>query len=239
MKRFMRGVLVILGAGLASSTQGGIITSGSFHVGSSGFESATVSGENFTATVISTDGGPWYLGGLPPFQAPPIIPLTWPGEPPSGVLYNGSFYSAPGLDLPPSGPWAALSFTENLISPKPIVTGPGTYSLDLFSVTLDFTLRDPSGTILHSETDTGFATGSITYTGNATTTFVNSLGFDATIIPEPIPEPSTWSLIALAACFRGAFAAIRLRERHIMSPRADPRISCQVSSSGKPMRIRP
>jgi hypothetical protein len=207
MKRFTRGVLVVLGAGLASSTQGGTITSGSFHVGSSGFESATVSGENFTATVISTDGVLRILGGLPPFQAPPIIPeLTWIGEPLSGVLYNGIFYPAiSGFEVP-SGPWTALSFTENLISPKPIVTGPGTYSLDLFSVTLDFTLRDPSGTILHSETDTGFATGSITYTGNANTTFVNSLGFDATILPEPIPEPSTWSLIALAACFRGAFA---------------------------------
>jgi hypothetical protein len=60
--------------------------------------------------------------------------------------------------------WAMgrVAFTEVLISPKPIVTGPGTYSPDLFSVTLNFSLFDASCTVLHSETDTGFATGSIT-----------------------------------------------------------------------------
>jgi hypothetical protein len=205
----MRGVLVILGAGLASSTQGGTITSGSFHVGSfgvQGSESATVSGENFTATVISTDGSGLILGNFPPFQAS-IPGFPWGGEPGSGVLYNGFFYSVPPVDGPLSGvPFATDSFTENLISPGPIVTGPGTYSLDLFSVTLHFSLFDSSHTMFYSETDTGFATGSITYTGNAINTFVNSHSFQATIIPEPIPEPSTWSLIALAACCLGAFA---------------------------------
>jgi len=209
MKRFMRGVLVIWGAGLAYSAQGGTITSGSFFVGRIGNASATVSGENFTATVVNTDLGGFPASGLPPFQAPPIIPeFTWGGEPPSGVLYNGIFY--PAIFDVPSGPWAGLSFTENLISPGPTITGPGTYSLDLFAVTLNFTLFDPSGTILHHETDTGFATGSVTYTAcGPDTPYVCSPGFQGTIIPEPIPEPSTWSLIALAACFRGAYAVAR------------------------------
>jgi hypothetical protein len=185
-------------------------------VGSSGLRSATVSGETFTATVIDTDFGPIILGHTPPFQAPPIVPeFTWIGEQPSGVLYNGLFYSVPLIEGPfPGMPFSRVSFTESLISPKPTVTGPGTYSLDLFAVTLNFSLFDSSHTMFYSETDTGFATGSITYTalvpGNP---FLSSSGFDATIIPEPIPEPSTRSFMALAACFLGAFAKIRLRRQ--------------------------
>jgi hypothetical protein len=172
-----------------------------------GKESATVSGENFTATVINTDGGALLLGNFPPFQAS-VPGFNWTGEQPSGVLYNGFFYSVAPFEepSPPGVPFAQDSFTEKLISPGPIVTGPGTYSLDLFAVTLHFSLFDSSHTMFYSETDTGFATGSITYTGNAINTFVNSHSFQATIIPEPIPEPSTWSLIALAACCLGAFA---------------------------------
>jgi hypothetical protein len=195
----------MLGAGLASSTQGGTITSGSFQASSIsvyGKESATVSGENFTATVINTDGGALLLGWYPPFQAS-VPGFNWSGEQPSGVLYNGFFYSVPPFEGPSPGvPFANDSFTEKMISPGPIVTGPGTYSLDLFSVTLHFSLFDSSHTMFYSETDTGFATGSITYTGNAINTFVSSHSFQATIIPEP----STWSLIALAACCLGAFA---------------------------------
>jgi len=212
MKRFTRGVLVIWGAGLACSAQGGTITSGSFHVGSfgvQGSESATVSGENFTATVISTDGGGLILGHFPPFQAS-VPGFPWFGEPPSGVLYNGIFYPVFDGGGTPHNPISSVTFTENLISPKPIVTGPGTYSLDLFAVTLSFTLRDSSGTILHSETDTGFASGSITYTTNFPgSTYLSADGFQATIIPEP----STWSYIAFAACCLGAFAGIRLRRQ--------------------------
>jgi len=212
MKRFMRGVLVIWGAGLAYSAQGGTITSGSFHVGVVGSGSATVSGENFTATALDTDLGPFIFSGLPPFQAPPIIPgLTWGGlDFPSGVLYNGVFFPVFDGGGTPHNPISSVTFTETLISPKPIVTGPGTYSLDLFSVTLTFVLRDSSGTIFHSETDTGFATGSITYTAcGPDTAFVCAPSFQATIIPEP----STWSSIASAACCLGALAGIRLRRQ--------------------------
>ena len=205
MKRFIRGVLVMLVAGLACSAQGGIITSGGFHVGSSGSESATVSGDNFTATVISTDGTGLVLGTFPPFLAS-VPGFPWGGEPGSGVLYNGFLYSVTDGFCCSQGPFASVGFSEKLISPKPIVTGPGIYSLDLFSVTLNFTLRDSSGTLLHSETDTGFASGSITYTAHPGSTYLFADGFQATIIPEPIPEPSTWSLIALAACCLGAFA---------------------------------
>jgi hypothetical protein len=197
----------MLVAGLACSAQGGIITSGGFHVGSSGSESATVSGDNFTATVISTDGTGLVLGTFPPFLAS-VPGFPWGGEPGSGVLYNGFLYSVPAFEGPSPGvPFASVSFSENLISPKPIVTGPGTYSLDLFAVELHFTLFDSSHTMFHSETDTGFASGSITYTTNFPgSTYLSANGFQATIIPEPIPEPSTWSLIALAACCLGAFA---------------------------------
>jgi hypothetical protein len=214
MKKLMHGVLVILGAGLACTAQGGTITSGSFHVLNAGLLSATVSGDNFTATVIDTDGGPFLLGGFPPFQAPPIVPeLTWGGDISSGVMYNGVFYRVTDGLCCSQGPFASVSFTEDLISSKPIVTGPGTYSLDLFAVTLHFSLfEDLSHMVFYSETDTGFATGSITYTalipGNP---FVFSTGFDATIIPEP----SSWSFIAIAACLLGAFTWIipRFRQR--------------------------
>jgi hypothetical protein len=208
MKKFMRGVLFMLGAGLASSTQGGTITSGSFHASSFGVQgsvSATVSGENFTAQVTDTDAGPFIFNNFPPFQASAPT-LSWAGDLNSGVLYNGVFYSVTDGFCCSQGPFASVGFSETLISPKPIVTGPGTYSLDLFSVTLNFTLRDSSGTLLHSETDTGFASGSITYTAHPGSTYLFADGFQATIIPEPIPEPSTWSLIAFAACCLGAFA---------------------------------
>jgi len=211
----MRGVLVILVAGLACSTQGGTITSGSFSLNTPGSASGTFSGENFAATVFdNSDVDPLGLSSrsFPPFQAPIPNAITWPGDYRSSVLYNGFLYSVPfPLDPPQGKPFATVSFTEDLISPRPIVTGPGTYSLDLFSVTLSFTLVDASHTIFYRETDTGFATGSITYTGD--TTFVSTRGFEATIIPEPIPEPSTWSSMAMAACFLGAFAGIRLRRQ--------------------------
>jgi len=206
----MRGVLLILVAGLACSAQGGTITSGSFRVGVPSSVRATVSGDNFTATVIDTDAGPFIFGIFPPFQAAAPA-LTWGGiDFPSGVLYNGVFYPVFDGTCCPQGPTAGVTFSETLISPKPIITGPGTYSLDLFAVTLSFTLRDSSGTILHSETDTGFATGSITYAAaGPDTTFLRSDGFSANIIPEP----STWSFMAFGACVLGAFARIRFRRQ--------------------------
>ena len=206
----MRGVLVILVAGLACSTQGGIITSGSFTVNDPGSASGTFSGENFAATVFDSNGSPLLLNRVPPFQAPIPGAITWPGDSRSSVLYNGFLYSVPLIDGPSPGmPFALVSFTEDLISSRPIVTGPGTYNLDLFSVTLSFTLFDSSHTMFHSETDTGFATGSITYAFGSDTTLLVTRGFDATIIPEP----STGSCMAFAACFLGAFAGIRLRRQ--------------------------
>lgn len=204
MKRFVRGVLVILVAGFECSAQGGAITSGSFSLSGS-TASATVSGENFAATVIDTDSGLFMFNGFPPFQ--PAIPgLTWGGLD-GGVLYNGFLYSSPSFIGPSPGvPFALASFTEHLISSPPIVTGPGTYSLGLFSVTLNFSLFDSSHTMFHSETDTGFATGSINYTADIPgSVYVFGHGVEATIIPEP----STLSYIAFAACCLGAFAGIR------------------------------
>ena len=205
MKRCIRGVLVILVAGLARSTQGGTITSGSFSL--SGFTaSATVSGDNFTATVIDDNSGFFTFNGSPPFQ--PTIPvLTW-ADLLGGVLYNGVFYSAPPFGPGPIAgvPYSGATFTEHLISSPPIVTGPGTYSVGLFSVTLTFYLYDSSHTLFHTETDTGFATGSINYTADVPgNTFVFGHSVEATIVPEP----STWSYIAFAACCLGAFAGIR------------------------------
>ena len=203
----MRGILVILGAGLACSAQGGTITSGSFFVSAAGLLSATVSGEDFTAKVADV-GGPFLFSNLFPFQnfQAQFFALSWGGaEFNSGVLFNGFFYPVPSLPVP-SGPFAGIFFTETPISPRPIVTGPGTYNLDLFSVQLDFTLRDSSGTLLHSETDTGFATGSITYRPSDTPGFLHADGFTATIIPEP----STWSCIAFAACCLAGLKRIRL-----------------------------
>ena len=207
MKRLIRGVLVILVAGFASNAQGGTITSGSFSLSGS-TASATVSGENFTATVIDDDTGFFNFNGFPPFE-PPIPGFTWGGIH-GGVLYNGFFYSVPPFVGPSPGvPFALASFTEHLISSPPLVTGPGTYSLDLFSVTLSFSLFDSSHTMFHSETDSGFATGSINYTADVPgNTFVFGHGVVATIVPEP----STWSCVAFAACCLGAFAGIgRLR----------------------------
>ncbi len=205
----MRGVLIILVAGLACSTQGGIITSGSFSL-SGPTASATVSGENFAATVIDSDVGPFSFNGFPPFQLP-LPGILWGGACcSSGVLYNGIFYSSPASGPLPGVPFALVGFSENLLSSRPIVTGPGTYSLDLFSVTFSFMLFDSSHTLFYSETDTGFATGSINYTAfGPDTTFVVGHGVEATIIPEP----STWSCIAFAACCLGAFAGIRLRRQ--------------------------
>jgi hypothetical protein len=214
MKMLMRGVLIMFVAGLACSAQGGIITSGGFYFAVPSLLSATVSGDNFTATVRANDAGPYIIGFTPPFAAPPFnSDFSWSGQPSSGVLYNGVFYPVnDGICFHCA--FSFVNFTENLISPKPIVTGPGTYSLDLFSVSLHFSLFDSSNTMFYSETDTGFATGSITYfTLFPNNPFVNSLGFDATIIPEPIPEPSTWSFMAFAACCLGAFAGIRLRRQ--------------------------
>ncbi|HEV8414084.1 MAG TPA: hypothetical protein VGQ49_10850 [Bryobacteraceae bacterium] len=216
MKRFVRAVLVLSAAGLACSAQGGTITSGSFHVGLPTAVSANVSDENFTAQVTDTDAGPFIFSNFPPFQPFPaqFYALTWVGVGfGSGVLYNGVFYPVFDGGCCPQGPIAGVTFTENPISPLPIVTGPGTY-LDLFSVTLSFTLRDSSGTILHSETDTGFATGSITYTPGDIPGFLHADGFSAIIIPEP----SSWSFITFGACFLGAFAGIRLRRQLPVRP---------------------
>jgi len=205
----MRGVLVILLAGLACSTQGGTITSGSFSLsGQNAF--ASVSGENFAATVHDADVGPFQYNGFPPFQ-PLGLEFSWSGICClSGVLYNGMFYQAPTIiGLPLGVPFSFVSFGASLISSPPIITGPGTYDLD-YSVTLSFTLFDSSHTVFYSETDTGFATGSINYTaGGGGTTFVFGHGVQATIVPEP----SSWSSIALAACCLGAFAGIRLRHQ--------------------------
>ncbi len=204
MKRFVRGVLVILVAGFACSVQGGTITSGSFSL-SALTPSATVSGDNFAATVTGTDINLFMFNGFPPFQPP--IPRFTIGGGAGGVLYNGFFYSSPTFNGPSPGvPYAFVGVTEQLISSPPIVTGPGTYSLDLFSVTLNFSLFDSSHTMFHSETDTGFATGSINYTADVPgNTYVFGHGVEATIIPEP----STWSYFAFAACCLGAFAGIR------------------------------
>jgi hypothetical protein len=208
MKMFIRGALVILVAGFAGSMQGGIITSGSFFLSSlpstsQGTLSATVSGDNFAATVIDTQAQISF-GGFPPLQLflGGSSGITWGGEfGSSGVLYNGVFYSAPPFIMPlPGMPFALAPFNATLISPPPIITGPGTYNLD-FSVTLRFQLYDSSHTLFHTETDTGFANGSITYTAVPGSSFVNAHEIDATIIPEP----STWSCIAFAGCFLGAF----------------------------------
>jgi len=203
----LRGIIVLMLAGFASITQGGIITSGSFSL--SGFTaSATVSGDNFAATVVSTEGG-FNFSGFPPFQPHPGV--SWIGEfGSSGVLYNGVFYPVPPSVPPSPGvPFALASFSEKTISTPPIVAGPGTYNL-LFSVELNFQLFDASHAMFHTETDTGFAAGSITYTACCTdNTFLVWHGLEATIIPEP----STWSCIAFAACCLGAFAGIRLRHQ--------------------------
>jgi len=160
MKKLTRGALVILAAGIACSAHGGIITSGSFSLSTvsshQGIFSAAVSGDNFAATLISTDAM-ILLSGFPPIQLSlnGTSGITWGGEfGSSGVLYNGVFYSPPPFVQPlPGVPFASNSFNVKLISPA-LITGPGTYNLN-FSVRLDFELFDESHTPFYSETDTG------------------------------------------------------------------------------------
>ncbi len=216
MKMFIRGVLVILVAGLACSAQGGTIASGGFCFLGCCIGTATVSGDNFTATVIDDNLGFFNFNGLPPFQ-PTIPALTWSGFL-GGVLYNGIFYSVPAIGPGPveGVPYAFASFTEQLISPPPLVTGPGTYSPGLFSVTLNFSLFDSSHTMFHSETDTGLAVGSINYTADTPgNPFLYTHAVGATIVPEP----STGSCVAFAACCLGAFAGFRRFRRPLPAPR--------------------
>ena len=216
METSMRGVLAILAAGFACSAQGGTITSGSFSISalpssSQATWSATVSGETFAATIIHMNAVIGF-SGLPPFQLSLGGPvgISWGGDSStSGVLYNGVFYGAPPFAGPKQGmPFSFTFFNATLISPPPIITGPGTYSL-LFSVTLQISLFDSCCTSFHSETDTGFATGSVTYTPIGNLGYVTSNGIEATIIPEP----STWSCIAFGACCLGAFAGISFRRQ--------------------------
>ena len=215
MKKLTRGALVILAAGIACSAHGGIITSGSFSLSTvsshQGIFSAAVSGDNFAATLISTDAMISF-NGFPPIQLSlgGTSGIFWGGEfGSSGVLYNGVFYSAPPFVQPlPGVPFALASFNVKLISPAPVITGPGTYNLN-FSARLDFRLFDASHTLFHSETDTGLATGSITYTAFPGSTFLIAREIDATIVPEP----STWYCVAFAACCLGVFAGLRLRHQ--------------------------
>jgi len=218
MKSSIRKVLVILVAGIACGAQGGTINSGSFSLSNSGITgiaSANVFGDNFSANLIDTDVGPFGFNEFAPFQLP-VPSFTFGGTGGtfgglSGVVYNGVLYPAPPYVQPTPGmPFALLSLTQKLETPRPIITGPGTYDVGLFSVSLNFVLFDSSHTIFHSETDTGFATGSITYTASGSNNgFLRSNGIQATIIPEP----STWSCLAFAASCLGGFAGLRLRRQ--------------------------
>ena len=197
----MRGIIVLMLAGFASITQGGTITAGQFFF-CCGLATATVSGQNFTATVQDGNSGDFIDAGLAPFQAH-IPAVNWGpflGGPPSGVTYNGIFYGVPGPFGPtPGQPFAFDSFAEAPTS-LPTITGPGTYPVT-YSVSLDFTLFDSSGTMFYSEHDTGVAVGTIDYHGGGNTNLLfSSNTFQATIVPEP----STLSCVAFAVCCLGA-----------------------------------
>jgi len=197
----MRGLTVLMFAGIASITQGGTITAGQFSF-CCGQATATVSGENFTATVQDRNAGDFVDVGLAPFQAhiPAFSWGTFMGGLPSGVTYNGIFYAVPGPFGPtPGQPYAGPTFSQALTSPVTI-TGPGTYLLT-FAVSLDFHLFDSSGVMFYSEHDTGVAVGTIDYRAGVDTNFLfSSHTLQATIVPEP----STLSYIAFAVCCLGA-----------------------------------
>ena len=197
----MRGLIVLMLAGFASITQGGTITSGQF-VFCCGQATATVSGQNFTATIQDGNAGDFVDFGLPPFQAH-IPALSWGpflGGPPSGVTYNGIFYGVPGPLGPAPGQSYASDFFAETPTSLPTITGPGTYTVT-FSVSLDFALFDYSHTMFYSEHDTGVAVGTIDYNAGVGT---NLLLSSHTLQGTVVPEPSTLSCIAFAVCCLGA-----------------------------------
>jgi len=203
----LRGLIVLMLAGFASITQGGTITAGQFFF-CCGLATATVSGENFAATVQDGNAGDFIDIGVAPFQAriPAFSWGTFLGGPPSGVTYNGIFYGVPGPFGPtPGQPFAGAIFSQALTSPVTI-TGPGTYPLT-FAVSLDFHLFDSSGVLFYSEHDTGVAVGTIEYF--ASVGFPNLLFAAHTLQATIVPEPSTLSCTAFAVCCLGA--ALRRR----------------------------
>ncbi len=85
-------------SGIAATLSGGTLTSGSFTLfPSAGMTAtATVSGDNFTATVTDSDVGPFIFNGFPPFTLTPSG-FAWDGEGGSFVDYNGFGYG--GIDF--------------------------------------------------------------------------------------------------------------------------------------------
>jgi hypothetical protein len=196
---------------LTGSLQAGTITGGSLTFGDTDAY-VQLSGSGFSAVINDDDVGPYPYGGLTPFTMDLITgggvgygSAGWG----SGITYNGIFYSPWSIQLPTGIQYVdPLSYSLELTSPPPMVTGPGTYTVD-FSVQINFCLHNQG--IQYCEQDTGMAIGSfVAASGNPNTSWVSLSPLEATITPaiEQVeadppsansPEPSTfwYGVIAL------------------------------------------
>jgi hypothetical protein len=153
------------------------------------------------ATVTDSDVGPFIFNGFPPFMLTPSG-FAWGGEGGSFVDYNGFGY---GVSVFPGVPFASVQFSEFPVGPAPTITGPGFYPMT-FSPVLELSLFDSSHQLFHSESDTAFATGGITYTDSGIPG--NTYVFGGPL-QGSIPEPSTRSYILLAGFCLGIFARFK------------------------------
>jgi hypothetical protein len=199
---------------LTGSLQAGTITGGSLTFGDNDAY-VQLSGSGFSA-VINDDDVAYPYGGLTPFTLGMVTgggvgygSSGWG----SGITYDGAFYSPWSIQLPTGIQYVdPLSYSLELTSPPPMVTGPGTYTVD-FSIQMNFCLHT-QGT-QYCEQDTGTAMGSFVATsGNPNTSWVSLSPLEAIITPsieqteaDPpsanSPEPPTFGYGVIATILMG------------------------------------